>query len=430
MSISARRLYGSPYIKRFKAGIPGITTFNASSSHATQVPARAMDGSTNDVDGWTAGSQTLPQWWQVQYASAWTPRYYEIWSRAGLWWRVPTSWTVSGSNDGTNWTTVDTRSGEVWSSAIPSRAYKIANPANFAFWRITLNTITSPTDTPGLQEVAFYTGNDPTYTPPTGIPTAPSQAIAAGYNNLTFNDDFDSMSTIDMTNSHADGFNWYRNLPFGWSENDSVITDHTSESYVELNMTTNHVQTTMATSCPTGDKGRGFFGGYFEAVMKWPPVTGSSVGFPAFWMMSRNHWDGNNSVEWGEIDWYEQYYASTFPERYITTMHDWPGTTGRSHVKTSSNSTVMSSVDWNTWHTFGGLWIPQNGSTPGRIAYYFDNTLVKEWTYSTTGVPSPAVSGATTGTFSVIDRMGEMTLILGTGKDVPLMVDRVSVWQS
>ena len=33
-------------------------------------------------------------------------------------------------------------------------------------------------------------------------------------------------------------------------------------------------------------------------------------------------------------------------------------------------------ADWTQLHTYGALWIPQNGSTPGSIQWFFDDMLL------------------------------------------------------
>lgn len=60
----------------------------------------------------------------------------------------------------------------------------------------------------------------------------PSPTAEAGYNTLTFDDEFDSLKTIDVNATKRQGYNWYTDLPFGggrtlppaYSISDGVLT--------------------------------------------------------------------------------------------------------------------------------------------------------------------------------------------------------------
>ena len=50
----------------------------------------------------------------------------------------PTGWTLSGSQDGTNWTPVDQRSAQTFRWRSQTRAFQVAAPGDFAFYRLAL----------------------------------------------------------------------------------------------------------------------------------------------------------------------------------------------------------------------------------------------------------------------------------------------------
>jgi hypothetical protein len=51
----------------------------------------------------------------------------------------PTGWTLFGSNDGTTWTTLDQRSAQSFRWRTQTRPFQVANPGDYAFYRLDLN---------------------------------------------------------------------------------------------------------------------------------------------------------------------------------------------------------------------------------------------------------------------------------------------------
>ena len=52
---------------------------------------------------------------------------------------APFNWSLPGSMDGTTWTTLDTRSGERFAWARLTRAFAVAKPAEYLYYRFTFN---------------------------------------------------------------------------------------------------------------------------------------------------------------------------------------------------------------------------------------------------------------------------------------------------
>jgi hypothetical protein len=50
----------------------------------------------------------------------------------------PTGWTLSGSDDGVAWTTLDQRSAQSFRWRLQTRAFQVATPADYAFYRLEL----------------------------------------------------------------------------------------------------------------------------------------------------------------------------------------------------------------------------------------------------------------------------------------------------
>ncbi|MED4883926.1 hypothetical protein [Bacillus smithii] len=52
---------------------------------------------------------------------------------------MPKNWTFEGSNDGTNWIVLDTRSNESWTRSLEVKSYTITNPQTFKMYRLNWN---------------------------------------------------------------------------------------------------------------------------------------------------------------------------------------------------------------------------------------------------------------------------------------------------
>jgi hypothetical protein len=48
----------------------------------------------------------------------------------------PTGWTLSGSSDATTWTVLDQRSGQTFPWRLQTRAFKVASPGAYAYYRL------------------------------------------------------------------------------------------------------------------------------------------------------------------------------------------------------------------------------------------------------------------------------------------------------
>ena len=130
---------------------------------------------------------------------------------------------------------------------------------------------------------------------------------------------------------------------------------------------------------------------------------------------------------------------------YAGTMHDWSGTFSSStgwqyNIANYGNAFInVGSVDWTAFHTYGLLWVPQSGNTPGHATWYFDGhaELTIYWLgpATSTALPglstgsfTPSTSGQATATYSVLDTE-QLALSLQTDLSWPMYVDYVRVWQ-
>lgn len=107
--------------------------------------------------------------------------------------------------------------------------------------------------------------------------------------------------------------------------------------------------------------------GYFEARMKWKPVTGS---WPAFWLIPVEDAKGAPAGrrESGEIDVFEG--EGSDPRAYYGTIHDWVDGKDVRSTQADNRIALAPATDLSRWHTYGLLW------TPGRVAWFLDGRAV------------------------------------------------------
>lgn len=129
----------------------------ASSWYPTVPPAGVFD---NLDSGWVTNSTGLsqPQWVSVTMRSPRTVRFYEIlpWSVDTWPARCITAWTFEGSNDGTNWTVLDTQSRTIgaWTQWL-AETFTIANPQPFIAYRLNI-TANGGNALVGVQHLGLY----------------------------------------------------------------------------------------------------------------------------------------------------------------------------------------------------------------------------------------------------------------------------------
>ncbi|MEU6534405.1 GH92 family glycosyl hydrolase [Streptomyces sp. NPDC047000] len=102
--------------------------------------------------------------------------------------RDPKDWTLQGSVDGTDWKTVDTRTGETFSQRFQTKTYDLAEPAEYQHFRLDITRNNGASGIVQLADVQFSTGGSGDPVPqdmlslvdrgPSGSPTAKA---AAGY---------------------------------------------------------------------------------------------------------------------------------------------------------------------------------------------------------------------------------------------------------
>ncbi len=268
----------------------------------------------------------------------------------------------------------------------------------------------------------------------TSNPTLPSYAQSAGFDTLTFADDFNSINTIDMNATGESGYKWYVRRPYGAST--VTASDLTVENGIlTLKLSDPTYNYGLATVDPKTGNGFSFNKGYLEVRFRIPDpaVNGEGEsGVPAIWSLPPEKITGK-SAAWVEMDWMEYWgkglkYWRYTKGYYTITMHDQKlnadGTT--EHWYRNSNYSQNGLGD-QAWHTMGFVW------ETGKITAYLDGKQVMSQSYAadSTGSPKAYANEGTlaNGVFTGMDTLMQ-ALILGGSADSPLEVDYVYVWQN
>jgi hypothetical protein len=197
--------------------------------------------------------------------------------------------------------------------------------------------------------------------------------------------------------------------------------------------------------------GTAFGGGaYFEAVLSFTGQGNGPYknGGPAFWALDIEHTSqGPYVVNWpGQRSNYNDFFEVDFMEydvkefAYQNGIGNWYGPPG-SNLGTSNpyqavpgaagSVLVPAGTDFAAYHRYGCLWVPATPSTQGYLKFYFDSAQTGStfyWNYDDPTHPSAPPPRNYATAMSGMDRR-HMLLILGTGRDQPMTVQSVSVWQ-
>jgi hypothetical protein len=100
--------------------------------------AKAFDG-TADTKWYNAGAASTG-WLQYQFGggAAWVVTQYALTSGNDVPGRDPKDWQFQASNDGDDWTNLDTRTGETFTDRSQTRSYSFANDTPYRFYRLNI----------------------------------------------------------------------------------------------------------------------------------------------------------------------------------------------------------------------------------------------------------------------------------------------------
>lgn len=276
----------------------------------------------------------------------------------------------------------------------------------------------------------------------------PEKPFASGY-QIVFDDEFTSLSTIDVKDTRQPGFNWYTGHFFGYP---SLPSDAFNVTENQLILSWSKCSNMgLCTAVPAKNKngfvGRAWGGGaYFEARFKFnPQQVDTKKGWPSFWSMAIEHLSPRGKDQWPgqpkdfrhfiEDDFFEYDTASPWnANNYGAALHDCYGIYNQTcphgfcdiSNKNNFKLQVPQGTDFNQFHTYSQLWVPSIGGKKGYLNNYFDGQLLSQVTWIDSGIGAPPLTGNSI--FSIFDQ-DHLAIILGTGDQQPVTFNRIMVWQ-
>ncbi len=277
---------------------------------------------------------------------------------------------------------------------------------------------------------------------------APQIAKDHGMTRLVFEDDFESLDTIDLNATGEEGYKWYVRRPYKATTmtpeditiKDSILTLHEHNSLYNYGLAT-----------VDGHNGVGFAfnKGVLEFRCRIPHYDQTKrngreygCGGPAIWSFPREkiyEYDGNYAPQWVETDWMEYWGdLDAFPGgHYTITLHetvrgkDENGVVIKDEKQSVQKHSLGSQRHFNgfhdaLWHTMTFLW------EDNLFVGYFDGKEVLRMEYGKDKLCSPlprvAIGDQINGAFSHLNAQ-EQALIISGSLYNPLEIDWIRVWQ-
>ncbi|POX45510.1 alpha-mannosidase [Streptomyces sp. Ru71] len=183
----------------YASGIPGNVTDHVTDVRASAENTGGGEVKENLVDGepstkWLAFEPT--GWVEFDLDKPQKIVTYALTSANDFASRDPKDWTLKGSTDGKDWKTLDTRAGESFGERFQTKTYDLAEPAEYAHFRLEVTRNNGASDILQLADVQFSTGAADGPVPrdmlslvdrgPSGSPTAKAGAGFTGKRALRY----------------------------------------------------------------------------------------------------------------------------------------------------------------------------------------------------------------------------------------------------
>ena len=306
---------GTAYTARVAAvNAAGAGSYTAASSSVTPtgqvfraiptLTSNTSDGTAEANTGTTANAFRLfdgsssTQYNTYRNPSNTPPRYFQYTFAGGLksyiggytmspqesWYDSINTWELSGSNDGTTFTVIDSRSVS-WASVSEVKTFTLASPANYSTYRWTL-TIDGTNDAfAGLSSVQL------TAVPVVTPPAAPTSLTATGGNAQA------SLAWTAPSNNGGSAITGYtvEYTPSGGSAQ-TVSTGSSSASYTLTGLTNGTAYTVRVAAVNAAGTGS-----YTAASSSVTPSAASVPGVPTLVRNGNGYWacdSGANAVMW------------------------------------------------------------------------------------------------------------------------------------
>ncbi len=158
---------------------------NAENSAYNEGANKAFDGLPSTK--WFNADAGTNGWLQLQYGggAAWALTQYSLTSANDMQGRDPKDWQLQASNDGSTWTTLDTRSGETFAARFQTKTYiPQSGPTTTAYRYYRLNVTANAGNPTGLQLAEFTLGSSGVLT---NAPTGLSALVGPLNNSISLN---------------------------------------------------------------------------------------------------------------------------------------------------------------------------------------------------------------------------------------------------
>lgn len=155
----------------------------------------AFDNSTNTswFDLANANPATRASWIQYKLsANSYVVTEYTITSADHAPERDPKDWELLGSNNGTEWTTLDTRTNELFSERLQKKSYTFTNVAAYAYYRLQIKSVNNPGTAAGVQLAELEI---------LGIPAVKNVNVLPGVLNMDVKDNKQLYAAVSPSNA-------------------------------------------------------------------------------------------------------------------------------------------------------------------------------------------------------------------------------------
>lgn len=298
-------------------------------------------------------------WVQYQISTGYVVTRYDISSANDAAERDPYTWTFQGSNNGSTWTTLDTRSGEDFPNRFQTRSFSFSNSSSFTYYR--LNMTNNSGSILQLSELAIY--GVPGSNTNTATPTTPQQNTATPTPTQP-------ATLTDITNLGGTVSAQYYDSPTN-EEIDKLIDNTTSTKYLTFHAS-GWVQYQIGT-------------GYVVTRYDISSANDAAERDPYTWTFQGS----NNGSTWATLD---SRSGEDFPNRFQTRSFSFSNVSSYTYYRlnmTNNSGTILQLSEWAIYGVQGSntntatpTTPQQNTATPTRTS-----TPTPTWTPAPTATP-------------------------------------------
>lgn len=274
---------------------------------------------------------------------------------------------------------------------------------------------------------------------------APELAKKHGMTRLVFEDDFDSMDTIDINATGEAGYKWYVRRPYKSTTmtaeditiENSILTLHEHNSLYNYGLATVDGHNGVGYTFNKGVLEFRIRIPHFDQEFRTNKTPGG--GIPAVWSFPREkiyEYEGNYAPQWVETDWMEYWGdLDKFPEgHYSITLHETVRAKENGIVLQKENAQFHSLGEARhqngfhdgQWHTMTFLW------DDDLFIGHYDGKEVLRMEYGADRLCNPLPSVKTgeqmKGAFSFMNQQ-ELALIINGAQHNPMEIDWIRIWQ-